>query len=108
MTGRIAREQGAGAAPRPQDPVSRRQHAQELDLRALRAVARAAAQGREEGRREAMEDLAALRERRSRRARGVLVFSVVTALLFGLSVGLVLGTMPFRAVRTADCGGAPR
>jgi hypothetical protein len=96
------------SAPVAQAPKMQRQHAQEVDLRALRAVTRASAQGREEGRREAARELAESGERRARRARSVLIFSVVTALLLGLSVGLALGTRAPRPDRNMDSHGAHR
>jgi hypothetical protein len=69
----------------------RRCHAQEIDLRAVRAVTRAAEQGREEGRRATLAESALLAERHARRARVVLSLAVATALFLGFGAGVVVG-----------------
>jgi len=72
-------------------------HAQEIDPRAVQAVCRAAAEGRESGRRQALQEAAAVAARRARRARSVLLLSVTTALLIGFSAGLLMGAGAHRA-----------
>ena len=66
-------------------------HAQEIDLRAVRAVTRTAEKGRDEGRRAALQETARLVESHARRARVVLSLAVATALFLGFGAGVLVG-----------------
>lgn len=74
----------------PAAPIQRC-HAQEIDLGAVRAVMRAAEQGREEGRRSTLAASARLVQTHARRARLVLSLAVATAFFLGLGAGVLVG-----------------
>lgn len=84
------RSAAMAASPAAARPPARC-HAQEIDLRAFRAVLRAAAEGRREGHEQALREAERVHASRARRARIVLAFSVLTALFVGLSVGVLVG-----------------
>lgn len=77
-------------------------HAREIDLDAVQAVLHASANGRKEGREAGLREAEAAARRSAKRARSILLASVVTALLVGFSAGLFLGATSPRAARAME------
>lgn len=86
--------------------MTRRLHAREIDPDAVLAVLRASENGRKEGRERALREAARLARTREKRARSILLFSVVTALFVGFSGGVWLGSRSPRAARSSESGGS--
>lgn len=81
-----------------------RLHAREIDPDAVRAVLRASERGRREGREIALREAAGRARLRDKRARSILVLSVVIALFAGFSAGACLGSTSPRAMKILESG----
>lgn len=90
-------------------PASRmRCRSREIDLRVFQAVIRASEEGRREGREQALTEAARANAARRRKARLVLGFSVITALLLGFTAGVLAGALAPRPRPLSEASGAQR
>ncbi len=99
----------AGRTPAEFTPASMiRCRSQEIDLRVFQAVIRASAEGRREGRKQALTEAALASAKRRRNARLILGFSVITALLLGFTAGVLAGALAPRPKPVSEASGAHR